>query len=918
MHDWQQVNHYLDQALDLPEQAIDSWLQGIAAAQPDLAVTIAGLLAARKAADFSRFLDGHPAAAWLDAEPTSREGSSIGPYIVETELGRGGMGSVWRARRADGRYQGHVAIKYLRAAWLGRDGEARFRREGSLLARLDHSNIARLLDAGVTQTGEPYLVLEYVEGLPIDRYCDSHQLSIAARLQLFLEVLSAVEHAHRNLIVHRDIKPANIMVTDGGKVKLLDFGISRLVDEQDTSLTRSGMVIMTPEYAAPEQLLKTPITTATDVYLLGLLLHVLLTGRPAFTPTGKSAAELLHQVTEEDLPLPSVAVTSRKPANDDADIIAQARSLSVESLRRTLQGDLDNILIKALRKEPIERYASAAAFAADLQRFLRVEPVLARPKGPGYRLGKFVRRNRAAVLASTLVALGAISAAALLSQQSSEARRQRDQAQYQSRRAASVSEFLDLFLLSDGGPNRPALSAAQRIELGVQMLQKQYADEPGFAGRMMVQLAARLTGDDTRRAMRVYAQAYQLGRRTGDAELMVKAQCNAAYTQSNANLQEGVLDRLQDAQRLLAQLADPSADLQVACLMGEAHFENVRGNAAAAIPLLRKAMALTAADGGERSTQYASIASSLGVMYAEQNDPRAALEMLQLSIDLDERYGRSGTWSYFINLKNFGTTLSIAGEIRAALARRELLMQRAREFEPAGEEGLTNATNQAGLLMRMAQPEAALSALSGTLATARASGNPAALIRVLNFLAGANIGIGRLPEASLLLDEAVTLAEGPAGSNPIRSRVEKTRAELALARNDAASARQHIAPALTLSGYRSGGPPVRLLGSLLTLAAKIALRDEQPRDAEQFARDALALVEPAARGPDTSADVGDALLQLAKVRVASGAASDAPALLERAVRCLVNGLGEDHPLTREARNLAVQIASSGAGGGRSG
>jgi eukaryotic-like serine/threonine-protein kinase len=279
--------------------------------------------------------------------------------------------------------------------------------------------------------------------------------------------------------------------------------------------------------------------------------------------------------------------------------------------------------------------------------------------------------------------------------------------------------------------------------------------------------------------------------------------------------------------------------------------------------------------------------------------------MFKLSTSLDARYGRSDTWSYFVNLKNLATALVFAGEIRASLEQREQLMQRAAEFEPAGEAGLTNATNQAGILMRMAQPDAALSALQGTLEIARDSGNPAALIRVLNFVAGANIGVGKLPQAAVLLDEAVTLAHGPAGNDSIRSRVEKTRAELALAGNDAMTARRHIEQALALSGYRSD-KPARLLGSLLTLAARIALQQDLPRDAEQFARDALALAEPVARGPETSADVGEALLQLGKASMASGAVAEAAAVLERSARCLSNALAADHPLTREARALETQ------------
>ena len=300
----------------------------------------------------------------------SFENRRVGPYLLRTELGRGGMGSVWLATRADGQYQGRVAIKLLASSWLGQEAEHRFRQEGTLLARLDHPNIARLLDAGVTDQGEPYLVLEYVEGEQVDAYCNRAGLDVRARIELFIDLLGAIAHAHRNLIVHRDIKPANILVDAAGKIKLLDFGISKLLEQQpNVLLTRAGETLMTPQYAAPEQLLGAPVTTATDIYALGLLLYLLLTGRLPYSAT-TSPLELMQLITTGIMPLPSRVATEPRPDP------AQSRGLA--NLHRQLRGDLDNIILKAVHAAPERRYQDVVAFAADLRHYLNHQPVSAR------------------------------------------------------------------------------------------------------------------------------------------------------------------------------------------------------------------------------------------------------------------------------------------------------------------------------------------------------------------------------------------------------------------------------------------------------------------------------------------------------------------------------------------------------------
>ena len=306
-------------------------------------------------------------------ELASPAGQRLGPYVLEAQVGQGGGGSVWRARREDGRYDAAVAIKLLHLALLGRAGAQRFRREGQILGRLTHPHIAHLLDAGVTPDGQPYLVLELVQGERIDHHCDARRLGIEQRLALFGDVLAAVAHAHAHGVIHRDLKPGNVLVTAEGTVKLLDFGIAKLLaDEADmaeaTELTLDGGRVLTPEYAAPGQLRGGSVTTATDVYALGVMLYQLLTGQHATTPPGATSAQAMQATLEVDATRASRAVGLAKGG-----VAASQRALSPQRLARRLQGDLDNIVARCLRKVPAERYATVTALADDLRRHLAHE-----------------------------------------------------------------------------------------------------------------------------------------------------------------------------------------------------------------------------------------------------------------------------------------------------------------------------------------------------------------------------------------------------------------------------------------------------------------------------------------------------------------------------------------------------------------
>lgn len=365
-------------------------------------------------------------------------GERVGFYVIDRLLGRGGMGSVFLARRADGQFEQDVAIKILRFDAVGAEPRRHFLAERQILAGLSHPNIARVFNGGVTAAGRPYLVMEYVEGTRIDRYCDERRMAVRERLLLFMAVCDAVHYAHRNLVVHRDLKPGNILVTADGRPKLLDFGVAKLLaaEEDDEAITRTEWLPITPDYASPEQVRGDPITTATDVYALGILLYELLSGHRPHRFARRSPAEILRVLDEVEMPPPSAAVAAVQEGEgaeggttgNTRESVGRARGTDSRMLERRLKGDLDTIVLKALRREPERRYGGAAELAADIRRHLDGHPVEARPDTRGYRLAKFVRRNRAAVAVAAITLLSLAAIAGTLAVQAHRIARERNRA----------------------------------------------------------------------------------------------------------------------------------------------------------------------------------------------------------------------------------------------------------------------------------------------------------------------------------------------------------------------------------------------------------------------------------------------------------------------------------------------------------
>jgi eukaryotic-like serine/threonine-protein kinase len=421
---WQQVKTLFQQAAELPPAARAVFLHQAAPSDEALRAEVTQLLAADEQAE--EFLETSPWPALKPAGEASAVGQVIGNYRILRELGYGGMGTVYLAERDDAQFRQQVAIKIIRRGLDTEDIMYRFRTERQILASLNHPNIARLLDGGSTPEGRPYYVMEYIEGCFIDDYCAKQQLDLSERLKLFRQVCAAVHYAHQHLVIHRDLKPSNIMVTAAGEVKLLDFGIAKLLTPDDPNATLTNLEMMTPAYASPEQVRGETVTTAADVYALGVILYELLSGHRPYRLPNDTVNELSRAICEQEPIKPSLALTfNQQPTKN----ITGSPIRNPQSAIRHLQGDLDNIALMALRKDPARRYASVEQFSEDLRRYLDGLPVRARPDTFRYRAGKFVRRNRSLTLAIVVVVLTLLGGVAATVRQARIAERERALAQ---------------------------------------------------------------------------------------------------------------------------------------------------------------------------------------------------------------------------------------------------------------------------------------------------------------------------------------------------------------------------------------------------------------------------------------------------------------------------------------------------------
>ena len=879
---WATLSPLLDELLDLDGAARANRLAQLRAQDAALASELSELLGQQHAVGHESFLEGTaldgPAGATL-------AGTTVGAYTLEAPIGAGGMGSVWLARRSDGRFEGRVAVKLLNLALVGRGGAQRFEREGSVLARLAHPNIARLLDAGVTPGGQPYLVLEHVEGEPIDRFCDRQGLGVEARVRLMGGVLAAVAHAHGRLVLHRDLKPSNILVTPDGTVKLLDFGIAKLLDDesspaQATELTQLAGRAFTPDYAAPEQVQGDEVGTATDVYALGVLLFVLLGGTHPTARATHTPVQRLRSVVETEPQRLSDAAARTNPA------------------AAMLRGDLDNIVAKALKKSPAERFPTAAAFADDLRRYLVNEPVLARPDAFGYRAAKFVRRHRLGVGAAAVTVAALVAGVIGTTWQAVEARRERDDALFQAERALAKGNLFNLMLNALGSADRP-LTQREILERSVQLVEKQFGKDPRIAVDLLLPIAGQyLTLNDANNEFAVMQRAAKIAHASGDAQLLADVACNTVDTEVRRGRLAQAKEQLRVGREALARVSRPGVGLVAACLRSEADVAQAEGDLGRATAHIADALAHIESTGDTRGSSYRSLLSYMNLLHRARGDLAASYAVIKQEQRLDEEAGRTESIDYLGARREEALTLYAWGEVLPAHTIIESLVPRWRGMNEAGTAPTWFDSTRGVLMLRLGDAASAHTLLVQVAEREKAQGNVFAIVSGHFVLAQALLALGRPDDAEAQL-RAMGGAE-PGGA--WRLTPATFRAQLLLARGNAAQALPLIEAELVRLKY-PGAPPSLALAAALRVAAQVHLAAAGVPRAESLATAAVAVAEGVARDPAASADVGEALLTLARVQRSGH--GDAAATAARASLALTGGLGPAHPLTIEARAMAV-------------
>ena len=705
---WQRIEELFEAAVELEPEQRAELLNKECAGDTVLFKQVESLiLSEREAGSFIHQAIGEAARRIDQHQAQPAVGQRIGPYEIIKEIGHGGMGAVYLAHRADDAYQKKVAIKLVRGGIATSELLRRFRSERQILANLDHPHIARLLDGGTTDSGTPYVVMEYVEGIPFDDYCDVNSLSIEDRIRLFRKICSAVQYAHQNLVVHRDIKPGNILVTAHGEPKLLDFGIAKLLKSDEPFVTvaetRAGLAAMTPEYASPEQFRGEAITTASDVYSLGVVLYELLAGRRPYNINRQQLREIERAICEQEPDRPSTAVTRKERAvtidNDDdetrANTVKQSAS-AADKLRRRLRGDLDNIVMMAMRKEPSRRYASAEQLSEDLRRHLLGLPVTARPATFGYRTQKFVRRNAIGVAATSAVF---VLIAALAGFYTWRLAGERDRARVEAAKAARVSEFMTgLFEVSDPSQSKgETITAKELLERGANRIKEELADQPEVQATMMnVMGTVYLSLGLYDRAEPLLEESLSIRRRLyGEKNTEV---AGSLLSIGRLHYARGDYDGAEAFCRQALELNREifgSDSLEVARSMNLlATALNGKGDYSAAESMFRQVIELRRKRQGTQHADVLTNLSSLSAVLIDKGDNEAAESIMREIVDLRRSLYGDRNPQLAIDINNLAAARYSRGELDGAeqLFREALSLRRTvlGEEHPDVAEGLNN------------------------------------------------------------------------------------------------------------------------------------------------------------------------------------------------------------------------------------
>jgi eukaryotic-like serine/threonine-protein kinase len=903
---WGRLSRALDQMLDLPHDERLRWLSALGPEDEALKARLLSVLDSASSSRGSGPLDTIPT---LDVEalepleePADRAGAAVGPYRLVRELGTGGMGTVWLAERTDGMLRRAVALKLPRGAGPRSALVERLARERDILAGLAHAHIARLYDAGVTAEGRPYLALEYVEGQPIDAYCDRHRLGAHERLRVFLQVVDAVAYAHAKLVVHRDLKPSNILVTADGQVRLLDFGIAKLLEEgrtRQTELTEIAGRPHTPAYASPEQITGDPLSTASDVYSLGVVLYELLTGTRPYTLARDSRRALEDAILEGNIPLPGAV------AADPA-------------VRRVLRGDLDTVVVKALRTRPDDRYPTVSAFGDDLRRWLDGRPVLARPDSPLYRLRRFVGRNRVATAAAAVTVSAILSGAGVSVWQAREARIQRNAAvrekvradeeaasARQAARIALANADLTDYLTEDLANMRSTTDLELQLERALAVVRQQHRDDPVVQSNLLVGIAGRFRQlGNFARHRDLVRELETMAAETGNEDARAQLACWRARDRSqggNASDARALMDEVLVALR--GRTPVPTATL-TSCLSDDSAIARLAGDSPRAIAAIEEARRLEEEAGQVRTVNHADTLFLLSRAYAQAGRYREADEVAARTAQLRADIGREDSPG-MTNVRIIHATILREGgkpNLALPMLEGEMTTHAVRGGSPGSIPTIEYET--ALTLIRGGRPAEALPLLSQAHDAGRARGDTT-LIRattIARVLALADLG--RLDEAGTWLAQAETLYARMRADGQYAARlVLFAQAHVALAAGDHESARDAIEEARALlAGLPNARDPAWRFVHFYD--AQLAVQQGHGEDARRLADTALQLSREQAIDPEASIFVGEGLAVRAYARRlmhdTAGSSQDARSAVAHFAAA---GIGEPGWATR-ARALA--------------
>jgi serine/threonine protein kinase len=906
---FREVDRLFDAALDLEPGERAAFLSRASGGDASLVAEVLRLLdASVRSAEFleSPVVELAPELLVDPVEAPAPE--RVGPFRILRELGHGGMGVVYLAEREDAQLRQRVALKLVRHAGGGEAVVRRFMEERRILALLEHPGIARLIDGGLAADGRPYFAMELVEGEPIDAWCDARRLTVEDRLTRFAAVCDAVRYAHEHFVIHRDLKPSNILVRDDGQLKLLDFGIAKLLDplrgEDDRLETRTGVLALTPEYAAPEQVRGGAATTATDTYALGVLLYELLTGRRPYEVRGRTPGEIERIVGEVEPLRPSATLGAPGKADEDA-ARAGARGTTPDRLERRLRGDLDLIVMKALRKDPERRYPSAAALRDDLERWRTGLPVLARPDSAAYRVRKFVRRNGVVVGASLVSLAALVGATAFSLGEMREARRQRDAAVRESERADGQVEFQSV-LLSEIG-DRP-MTMREVLDAGRVVLERQAMSDPKLRTMFLLQMSGRYREVDEWKVQdTLLVRAESLSLAIHDTAQLAQGRCERADLLRHQGHLDEALALFDRNESLVREARNPRVEAW--CLNMRSELADEMQRPEEALVTAQRSVAIRDSIGMTRDVEYLDLLGHLAGALDGAGRPREGVEVFRRVIAMMDSSGRGGTLSRAIHGHNLALTLTTLGETAEADTLMRKNLEAFERSDSTRQVPFLTAIHYAEAALNQGHADSALKYFRVVVAQAVRDTNRYREGRGLFGEGRALVQLGRLGEARRAQARLAELAAGGQRWRFAEDAIVDPRVLDGLIVLSQGNGRAALPEFLAVLADHRGAErtDAKRLRPIVLAAGRSALALGDVPQALDLAREARAMATPDSLAETRSAFVGEARLVEAQALLASGDSLGARSRIERALAALLAGAGPLHPRTREAAALLEEV-----------